>query len=219
MSEALTLAVNTRTVIGKQVNQLRTQGLIPGVVYGPTRQQPLSVQVPWTTLRTALKQAGGREIISLQVEDGTLINVLVRDVQRHPVRGDVLHIDFYAVDVNIKLTTRVSIHILNEEATSKRLGTPIIQRLDYIEIETLPTNIPARIDIDLAKLRRPGDYLSVADLPPLEGITYNEDPETIVVQAVAQGEEEMDEGPTDVESMEVEVIGKRKEKEVIEDEE
>ncbi|NJL92573.1 MAG: 50S ribosomal protein L25 [Anaerolineae bacterium] len=141
MSETPTLAISLRQVVGKQVKQLRNQGLVPGIIYGPTQQTNVNVQVPWFDLRPVLLHAGGTEMIALQL-DGQTINVLVRDVHRHPVRGDVLHIDFYAVDVHTKVRITVPITVLETESTRKRLGANIFPLLSAIEVESLPAEIP-----------------------------------------------------------------------------
>src|SRR5688572_10353464 len=109
MSDTITLEMKKRDVTGKQVRQLRREGLVPAVVYGPTRKDALSVMVDWATLRPVLLKAGGTEVVHIQVADEN-IPALIHTVQRHPVRGDVMHIDFYAVDMNTALHT--SVHVL-----------------------------------------------------------------------------------------------------------
>lgn len=219
MSEAVSLEVQPRKITGKKVRQLRVQGIIPGVIYGPTHPDPLSVQVDWKVLRPVLRRTGGTEMIALSV-DGETINVLVRDVHRHPVRGDVLHIDFYAVDVNVVVKISVPVVVINEEATSKRLGTEIYHMLTSVEVESLPGSIPSHIEIDLSLLNAPGEHLTVANLPQIDGIKYLEDPEQTVVRAAAltaeaeEGEEEEIAGAT----AEVEVIRKGKAEEEEEEE-
>lgn len=210
-TEAISLSATARTISGKQVKQLRHEGLVPGVVYGPTVSEPVHVQVAWTALRPTLIKARSTEIIALDV-DGQSINVLVRQVQRHPVRGDVLHVDFYAVDVNREIRTSVPVVVLNAEATGKRLGARVLQMVTAVEIETLPGNIPSHIDLDLSDITRPGAHISIRDLPQIEGVTYLDDEETVVVRTVSLSELEEEAERAFVDepfSPEVEVIRRR----------
>jgi large subunit ribosomal protein L25 len=215
MNTTITLNATSREVTGKQVKALRRQGVIPGVVYGPMSENPISVQIEWQKLRPALKEAGGTGLIDLQI-DGQAINVLVRSVQRHPVRRDVLHVDFYAVDVTVIIDTTVPIHLIDMDAHAKRLAATIFQSLMTIEVRCLPDGIPSHIDVDLSSLRRAGDVLTVAQLPQLEGVTYLADEEQPILTTVSLAElaEAADESIEmgDV-SMEVEVIAKGKEEE------
>lgn len=217
MSSNVTLEVAPRKVIGKQVNQLRRQGWIPGIIYGPTQSQPIAVQVEWTKLRPVLSKVGGTRLIDLQL-DGKPISVLVRAVDRHPVRQSVLHVDFFAVDLNTQLKARVPIVIPNIEAVSKRLSARIFQPMVSILVECLPSQIPAQIVVDMSTVKAPGKPITVRDLPKIEGVRYLEEEDSVVVRTVslsalaaaAEEEESVDEGYT---SMEVEVIGKGKQEE------
>lgn len=215
MSDPITLKANTRQVIGKEVKNLRNEGIIPGVVYGPLADEPISVQMEWSTLRPTLLKAGGTDLINLEV-DGNTIQVLVRDVHRHPVRQEtVLHVDFYAVDVKASINANVPIELLNREQTSKRLDIRIFQPLASVEVETLPANIPSHIDLDLSALQAAGDTLTVGDLPKIEGLVYLTDEDITVVRTVslaaieaAAEEAEAAEEEGDSGSAEVEVIGR-----------
>jgi large subunit ribosomal protein L25 len=212
MSEKLSLEVASREVTGKKVNALRREGLIPGVIYGPTRQESVSIQVEWAVLRPVLSQAGGTSLIDLKL-GGQSISVLVRSVQRHPVRRDVLHIDFYAVDVNAPIRTRLPVVIHHQEAAAKRLGARIFQSLNVIEIECLPSDIPAEIAVDLSVVKRAGQNVTVGDLPALKGVTYLADDEVLVARTVSLSalvEEEAEETEMGETSLEPEVIRKGK---------
>jgi len=216
MGSSITLDIAPRQTIGKQVKQLREQGFIPGVIYGPDYNEPVSVQVEWAALRPVLSQAGGTHLIDLLLE-GKTVSVLVRDVQRHPVRQDVLHIDFHAVDINSPIRIRVPVVVPNQEATAKRLQARIFQPLNQIEIECLPGDIPSHISVDMSVLSRAGKHLTVGKLPALKGVTYLADEDLVVVRTVALAtlaeEEEEDLSAEAMSADSVEVIHKGKEEE------
>ncbi len=216
MSNELTLNVSPRTVIGKQVKQLRRKGIIPGVVYGPKHREAIAVQMNWSELRPVLIKAGATHLIDLNLE-GETISVLVREVQRHPVRNEVLNIDFYAADVNVPLKTVVPLVIPNLEAHSKRLGARILQSVTTVEVESLPKDIPPQITIDLSGFSNIR-YIRFKDLPPIEGVKIVADEDTIVARVFTGAEEEYVEEEYTGEIGEVEVIGRgAREEEEIED--
>lgn len=209
------LEVNTRTVIGKQVAQLRRAGLVPGIIYGAKVEAPIAMQVEWTALRPVLLRAGGTELINLDV-DGQKVDVLVREVHRHPVRGDVLHIDFQAVDITKTLHTTVPISLEGVESTSRRLNATIFQPLTHIDVESLPGNIPSHIEVDVTVLEEVGQNLTVADLPQLEGVVYLAEEDAVVARSVAVveiEEEELDDEALDADDVEVISRGKDEDEE------
>jgi len=217
MSDNITiLDVTAREVTGKKVNHLRMQGIVPGVLYGPSSPKPLNFQIPWATLRPILRKVGSTELIGLRL-DGTTINALVREVQRDPVRGDVLHIDLYAVDMNAITRTSVPVTAHGLEAASKRLNTRVYQVATMVEVESLPNRIPQHIEVDLNLLNRPGDHISVKDLPALDGVVYLTDDDVIVVQAALLTTETEEDLDGEVTMGEVEVIGRGKDKDAEED--
>lgn len=217
MKTQYSLEVAPRSVIGKQVRQMRRDGYIPGVIYGPLAENPISIQVKWDQLRPILSQASNTSLIQLQVGEQT-VSVLVRDVQRHPVRQDVvMHIDFYAVDINNPIKTYLPVVIPNFEAESKRLGAKIFQPVNRLEVQSLPADIPAQITVDMSVLRRAGQNLSVQNLPELPGVTILDDPDLIVVRTVSltggTAEEEIEEDSDIMPEVEVITRGKSEEEE------
>ena len=106
MSE-LRIDAQLRDVTGHKVKHLRKQGIVPVVIYGQDRQ-PINAQVDSMRL-DRLIQVGGTQLIELTMTDGGLHNVLIREVQRHPVRRNPTHVDFYSVNMLVKQQVRVSV--------------------------------------------------------------------------------------------------------------
>lgn len=212
---SLTLEVKPRQVVGKQVSTLRRQGLIPAVIYGPQQPNALSIQTKWADLRPILSKAGGTSVIELNL-DGKVISVLAREVQRHPIRQDVvMHVDFFAVDLDKPITANLPVVIANQEAEAKRLAAKIFQSMFRIDVECLPSQIPAKISVDMSVIKRAGKHLTVKMLPKLEGVSYLEDDDKIVVRTVslsANASDEEEEYDPNA-SMDVEVISKGKQEE------
>lgn len=197
MAETITLQATKRDVLGKHVRHLRREGKIPAVLYGPGFE-PLSLLVDWIELRPKLLAAGGSQIINLDVEGDETYNVLVRNVQRRPVRGDVLHLDFYRVRMDVAIRTDVPIVLVGNGAALEDAGGTYNHEKNSITVECLPGDLPASIEVSIEGLKEVGDMITVADLPQLPGVTYHADAEEIVVTTsyltTASAEEEEGEG-------------------------
>lgn len=189
----LQLNAQARELTGRKVKQIRREGLIPVVVYGNV-DSALSLQVPEREFERTLREGGSSQLIEIHVADGSTHNVLVRDVQRHPVRRTLMHADFYAINLREKQQVLVPVTSVNEPETLSA-DLMVLQALDAVEIEALPTDIPASIEIDIGELTLEND-ITVADLPAIEGVEYITDPEepifTMIVSRVAAEEEALD---------------------------
>lgn len=222
MNKRVALEGEKRQVIGKKVKTLRNEGIIPAVVYGPS-QEPVPVSINWTNLRIALNEAGGTNLVELNVGDETY-TTLIRVVDRDPIRGDVLHVDFYAVDLTQKIVSTIPVNLINREETQARMGplARIILENQVIDVETLPTDIPSEIILDVSVLENVGDALFVSDLPEMEGVAYHSDPDLVVVRTEYQEEEPEEEEEEEeelLEGAEPELVGRREEEEEEEEEE
>jgi large subunit ribosomal protein L25 len=214
MAETIVLEATRRDVRGKQVKQLRAEGLIPGVVYGPTFDS-LPVQMDWIKLRPALREAGGSHLIQLEVDGEEYYNVLVREVQRDPIRGNVLHVDFYRVRMDVLVRTDVPVMLVGSDAAITRNNGMVMHEMTSIRIECLPGNLPSEIRVDLALLKEVGDSILVSDLPPLPGVTYMDDEDDVVVATslLPRIEEEEEEEEAEPTSAEPELVRRREEEE------
>jgi large subunit ribosomal protein L25 len=207
VAEKYTLDAQPRTIIGKKVKQLRRQGMVPVSVFGP-KIKPVNLQISARSLQTTLMNAGGTHLIDLQV-DGDTTPVLLR--------GDILHVDFFAVDMASTIRTDVPIHFVGESpAVTSRIGI-LITGPTVITIETLPSNLIGQIEIDLSPLVNIGDSIHVRDLDLGSDITIINDPNEMIAQisqpsAVRAEEEEAAEAEAAAEevSAEPEVISKGK---------
>lgn len=170
----LQLDAQPRELVGRKVKQLRRQGLVPVVVYGNVDKE-INLQVGERTLERTLHAGGNSQLIELNVEGGEVHNVLMRELQRHPVRRNVLHADFYAINMREKQQLAIPIVSINTPA-SLQGGLMVLQAMDTVEIEALPGDIPASIEVDISELTLE-EALTVADLPVVDGVEYLSDPE------------------------------------------
>ncbi len=189
------LAAEVRSAHGKRNRELRRRGFVPGIVYGPSND-PISVQFPYRAIEVTLMNAGGTNLIDIVV-DGKAYPSLAREVQRDVVRGDILHVDFLAVDASQRI--RVEVPIIMEgrsPVVAAREGILITGR-SALTLEVYPDDIRDRIVIDLSQLTELGSEVLVGDLEFGENVTVHSDPNEmlakIVQPAAARAELELDE--------------------------
>ncbi len=217
MAQTYAIEAQARTVIGKKVGKLRRDGFVPAVIYG-VKIQPVHIQVPVRALQATLTKAGGTHLIDISV-GGTPYSVLARVVQRDIIKGDILHVDFMAVDASTTITAQIPVHYINE-APAERLGQGILlQGLSKVTIEALPKDLIDRIDVDLSNLKQIGDTIYVRDLKLADSVKIVDDGDDMIAKIIvtAAGESELA-AEEAVTSSEPEVIGKgKKDEEEIED--
>ena len=169
MDQTVVSAIPTRTLGTRPSRRLRSEGKLPGVVYGLGRD-PLPVAVDYAELREALKsEAGLNAILSLNLGDASE-TVIVRSIQRDPLKRTVTHADFLRVDPEVPIRVKVPIRLTGDGSGVTNFGGMIEQKLFELEVETLPTQIPSAIDADLGMMtldRRIG----VEDLKLPAGVT------------------------------------------------
>ncbi len=171
-----------------EARKLRRQGYIPAVIYGgELGNRPLAVLAK--SIVNYLKgEVSEAKIWKLNIEGVGEKDVIIKDVQKHPVTGEVLHVDFYEITYGQMISLAVPIRVVGEAVGVKKGGTLEILK-DEIEIECLPKNIIEELVVDVSALDL-GDTLFVRDLQVPEGIRVTEDPEQPVVTIVAPEEEE-----------------------------
>jgi large subunit ribosomal protein L25 len=167
--------VEPRTGRGKgTARKLRRSGVIPAVLYGPKRQATETIALRREEFTRKLSHLEGSHLIRLLAEgagNGDLNDrmVLVREIQRHPVTGDVLHADFYEVDLTERLTVSVPLHFIGKAAGVVAGGIlqPVMRE---VEVECLPTEIPEFIDVDVSALGI-HEAVHVSELQLPEGVS------------------------------------------------
>ena len=194
-SDRVTLQVAERPAdqLGsRRVRRLRKEGLIPGVLYGKGHTR--AIVVGERELRTALTGASGLHAIVDVVIEGqtTPHHAVLKDYQRHPIRGTLTHVDFHEVRLDRPIQATVSVHLVGESPGSKQGG--VVQQVTReVRIEALPTAIPEHIEADISELEI-GATVRIADLEAIEGVAYLDDPETVLANcSIPRGITELEE--------------------------
>jgi large subunit ribosomal protein L25 len=162
------LTVDPRVVTGKKVKALRRQGIIPAHLYGRGTES-LALQAPAQTITSLLRTAGRNAIIDLQINgESEPRPVVLRGVQRNPVTSELVHIDFFQISLTEKLRAEVPLVLSGEAPAVNVYGGILLQSLDHLSIEALPTEVPQQIEVDITGLETLDSALFVRDLdiPP-----------------------------------------------------
>jgi large subunit ribosomal protein L25 len=167
-----------RTVTGKQVRQLRRDGLVPGIVYGPVVEGTVPVMVDRREFMKFYQAHGHSTLVDLKW-DGGAESVFIREVQVDPVRRNPLHIDFFAPNLRRVIRAMVPLVLHNASSSAQAIFTEI--RTD-VEVEALPDRIPAQLDVDVSGLENVGDSLHVRDLTVPAGVELVTDGDELIAQ-------------------------------------
>jgi large subunit ribosomal protein L25 len=212
------------------ITELREAGLIPGTYYGK-KIDPVSIVVNNEELREALHtDAGTNVLIELVVEapegiaapdlKGKQVTI-IKEMQRNPIKGDILHVDFVKVSMTEEITASVPV-VLSGEAPGVKVGGVLQHSIREVTVKSLPALLPDSLGIDVGALEI-GDSLHVSDLPVTEGVEIMDDLEEILVSVVPPAKveevvvEEGEEIEGEGEEAEPEVIGEKKEEEQTEE--
>jgi len=173
------LNVEPRTETGRHVKRVREQGYVPAVLYGQGKEAQ-SIQFREIDLVRILRSGGYSQLIELSGLEKKPVNALIKQLQRHPVRRTILHVDFYKVQMDVKIQTDVPVHMVGE-SEAVRGGAVIIHHMDTVPVECLPGDIPEAFVADMSKLETLDDVITVADLSVPEGVEVLADPDAPVI--------------------------------------
>jgi len=171
------LKVEKRTVLGKMVKKLRREGILPCNIYGKGIKSE-AVQVPQKDFDVVFNEAGETGLVDVQLGEKS-IPVLIHNMQKD-FRGNILHADFFQVNLKEKVKTMVPLEIVGEpKAVLDKIGL-LMNILSEVEIEALPEELPENIQVDVAHLANIDEQVTVADLKVPAGVTILTEPEQVV---------------------------------------
>lgn len=181
MMDVQSLGLSQRTVTGKKVKQLRKQGIMPVHMYGSGIESQ-SLQGSAGELRRVLPRVGANIPVSVQIEGSDDENIcFVREVQRHPVTEDILHVDFIRVDVTQTISAEVPITLVGSAPATQQGGT-LLQPLTSLLVEALPMDIPASVEADISDLDDFEKSIVVSDIVVSDNVTVLTDSDEFVAR-------------------------------------
>lgn len=180
--DVLSLNLSPRTVTGKKVKRLRRQGLVPVHVYG-TGIPPLSLQVENKVLTRVLPRVGTNIPLSVEIEGREGEDIcFVREVQRHPVTEDILHVDFMRVDVEQTIRSEIPIIVEGVSPAVQLMGGTLLQPQQSILVESLPMNVPPSISVNISDLDDFDKGIYVRDVSVDSNVTILTDLESLLAR-------------------------------------
>jgi large subunit ribosomal protein L25 len=196
------LKATKRQVEGKKVKQLRREGITPAHLFGPEIES-VSIQVDTPSLKKTLGEAGHTRLINLQIgREKSPRTVMVREVQIDSVKDEVLHVDFYQVQLTENIKVEVPIVLIGESAAAKAKGNTLVQELNELTIECLPANIPSTIEVDVTPLETADLMIRVKDVQVPKDVTVLNEPEVVVARIAIEQIEKVVEKPKAEEEVE-----------------
>ena len=165
-TEKITITIAARA--SEKLSAIRAAGNLPAVYYGP-KEAPTPITIDAKAFEKARKAAGESTIITLTGLNDD-VEVLIKDVQWHPLSDEAIHVDFYAIERGKKLVANIALEFIGE-APAEKLGGNVNKGIHEIEIEVLPRDLPQHIDVDLTKLTDMNSVITASDLPLPESAT------------------------------------------------
>ena len=201
------LSAKKREVTGKKVETLRKEGLIPAVLYGPGSETAV-LTVLKKEFDIVYKEVGESSLVSLEVGKDTT-PVLIRGVQRHPLSGNPIHVDFYQPRLDVKIKIMVPVRLEGEAPAQKNFEGTLIQNISEVEVSALPQDLPSEITVDVSVLKTLEDRILVENLQVDSKVEMLAEPDWIVAQVVPKEnvEEELAK-PVEDEAAAVEAVEK-----------
>lgn len=192
--EKIILEVNNREILGKQVKSLRAEGFIPAVVYGH-KFSSQHLTVPYKDFEKIFKEIGGTKVIELKKPEAKgNLSVIIHDVSFDVVTRKPIHVDFYRVKMDEKITARIPLHFIGESKAVKELDGSLITNRSDIEVECLPGDLIQEIEVDISVIEDFETSIHVSDLKVPESVKIlDEMEETVATVEEPRSEEELEE--------------------------
>ena len=182
--ENIELETTRREMLGKEVRFLRRQGIMPIHLFGHGVES-LALQCDATSLQQTLSRAGQTRLINIKIHGEKKPRpVVVRGVHREPVRGGLLHVDFFQVSMKERVKINVPLILVGEAPILKSKDNMVVQELNTLAVECLPASIPGSLELDVSSLSEPDQVLRVKDIEVTEDVAVQDDAELVVVRVI-----------------------------------
>lgn len=219
--ECMSVTISLKKRSAGNADELRAQGEIPGVVYGPGAE-PVSVSIPQGIFSKLYNKVGESTLLDVSLDGEDAGKALIQDIQRDPVKEVITHVDFRRINMGVEMTASIDLNLIGEPAAVKALGGTLVKGPSYVNIKCLPKDLVSEIDVDLSVLETFDDVIQVKDLKLPEGITATDNDDIVIAKVSAPLTEEqlkaMEEGDQkSVDDIEVEEKGKAEEGEAKEE--
>ena len=205
MTDTIEIVAEHRERIGKSSRILALSGKLPAVVYG-TAIESQAIEVDRHTFEQIVKHGSvSSTLFKLAIDGGKPINVMVKEMKHHPLKGTIEHVDFWAINMRETVATTVPVAFVGDSVGEKEGGV-VIHEMREIHIEALPTDLPDSIEVDVSDLEI-GQAFHVSSLVAPKGVTILDDPEAIVCAVTAPTKAVEDEEAAEAGAVEPMLVG------------
>lgn|SRR3989338_8545437 len=188
------ISAQPRSAIGKGLDELRSQSLIPGVIYG-AGVETIPVAVKLADLERLFKSEDVGRLFSVSVEGGKTFPVLLKEVQRDTLTSIPIHVDFHGVRADQKITAEVRLHLEGVPPAIKNLGGTLVRNLDHLKVLCLPGDLITELSVDVSKLATFEDSIKVGDLQVPAALHVLDHADEVVAVVVPIKEEKVEVAP------------------------
>ncbi|MBI4359132.1 MAG: 50S ribosomal protein L25 [Candidatus Nealsonbacteria bacterium] len=211
----LTLKAKIRSLLGKDVRQLREKDRLPAVLYGPGLKENFHLEMDTKEFIKVFQETGRSSFLQLEVEKDSgkpqVFLVLVHDIQKDPLSLSLTHVDFYQPSSTKEIRVRVPLVFEGGSSAVSNLGGTLVKNIQEVQVQALPQNLPHEITVNLESLNEVGKTILVKDLLLPAGVKIIRNPEEIIVQVMeAEKIEEELAHPVEEKVEEVKVVEKEK---------
>ena len=178
-----TLEILAQSRDAKKINELRKNGYVPGIIYGPNGKSKI-LKTDKKDFNKIFKEAGESALVDLRIDDKEIGKVLINDYQVDPVSGDIIHFDLYRVRMDKEIITNVPIKFMGEPPAIKNSGGVLIKNHDTLEIKCLPGDLIHDIEIDLSVLENIDDLIRIKELKISDKVEILANEEEVIISVI-----------------------------------
>ncbi|MFA4917119.1 MAG: 50S ribosomal protein L25 [Syntrophales bacterium] len=180
--DPIVLVADKRVIIGKKVKALRREGITPGNIFGHSTAS-VAIQADTAAMEKVLATAGTTQMIMVKGPSFKKSRrVLTKGVQRNPVTGKLVHVDFHQIGLKDTVKVMVPLVFVGDSPVTRRNDLLLLENLHSVDVECLPGNIPEKLEVDISSLEEAGDSILVSDLVPTEGVSVLTSPEEALIR-------------------------------------
>jgi large subunit ribosomal protein L25 len=185
----LQIHVDARSVTGKHTRRLRAAGIVPGVLFGK-KAGSVPVQLDAKALESLYREAGRTSIVQVSVDGGSATSAVIKSLQRHPLSGRAVHVDFFAPDLTHEMTVDVPLIFDGEAPAIEATGGSLFTSLNALHVKALPADLPHELHVDLTPLVDLEAAIHVRDVAIAGNVTVLNDPDEMVARVLPPRVEE-----------------------------
>jgi large subunit ribosomal protein L25 len=179
--KTINLKADKREILGRKVKKLRKEGKTPGSIYG-NKFKSESISFDTKEFKSVFKEAGETNLVEISLGKDKY-TVLIHETQKHPVTDDILHVDFFKVNLSEKIKANVPVDVVGESPAEKQGLGAVVKHIDEIEVECLPADIPDVFEVDVTSLSEVDQMIQVKDIKADKNkVVIVNDPDEIVVK-------------------------------------